>query len=818
MFPVTLDFTGVSTSNLDNCLKVVKEQLRSIPKHGIGYGLLKYFTGSKFGTLKDEIDERSERLEQIYFNFLGKFDSLFKSPELETLDNTDATIGESCEGPETVSTALIELNAVIGSDKCLSCEWKFVSDLFSSQEIEKLSSRFLQVLETFTTFLEKDSGVGGYTPSDFPLVPSLTQHELDDLVGSQKDIVDVYPLTPMQEGMLFHTLKEPHDQLYITQIVWPMTIPSVASFKQAWGKLVERHSILRTAFVWERLERPLQVVHKPYNIDSVWTDLDYSAIESKEVADQTLSEFCEQDRIRGFDLSLPHLVRLALVKLKDSDIDSKYYFVFTHHHLYLDGWSVSNLISELQRLYDSPETATVPEVSQFREYVAALQERDLEESKKFWVGELKNFSAPLPLPRPVYRLSTERNSIAKRKDFILKSELVKKMAKYEKVHQLTLNTLVQAVWALILNGLTREKAVTFGSVYSGRSFVDGSIPSIGNMVGMFINTLPICINVDPEQSLLDFLRYVQQKSVNVNEHEDTPLLVVKSCANLAGSEFFNSIVVVENYPGSTGPGDTEDAKLLIHEEGRLDYERTNFPLTWAISVQGDCGCGFTCVSLTALYDAAQVDSCVLERMAALWSTLLEQVVTAEVQLPIKKLNLVSEGDQTSLTHFNKDTQEFFEPTDLIHGKFEEQAERRPDALAIYDLDEQVSYGELNRRMNKLARFLSSIGVQSESVVAVDMDRCVDLYVCIYAVLKLGATYLAIGQNLPEERKSFLLSDSGACVLLVRGTESSRDIAIDVSRLDLSAYSGENLNLPVHPLNQAYLIYSSGTTGTSSTLI
>lgn len=234
MFPVSIDLNSSDLSNLDACLKMVKEQLRKIPKRGVGYGLLKYFGGAKYEELKYSISAQSEGLEQVYFNFLGKFDSLFKRAELCIPNSTNPVLVNTSEGADTFATALIEMNAIIGSDNCLECEWKFVTGLFEDSEIEKLSSRFLEVLSTFASFVgENSQNFGGFTPSDFPLVPNLTQAGLDKLIGDNKNqVLDIYPLTPLQEGMLFHTLKEPHDELYITQIVWPMTIPNLAMFKK----------------------------------------------------------------------------------------------------------------------------------------------------------------------------------------------------------------------------------------------------------------------------------------------------------------------------------------------------------------------------------------------------------------------------------------------------------------------------------------------------------------------------------------------------------------------------------------------------------
>jgi non-ribosomal peptide synthase protein (TIGR01720 family) len=815
MYPVSLDLANQDLSNLDGCLKSVKEQLRKIPQRGVGFSLIKYLSGVQFRDLRDQIAARSEAMEQVYFNFLGKFDSLFKTPELNVPNSSDPLLTATSEGAGTTVTALIEMNAIIGADNCLECEWKFVTNLFEDSEIEDLSSRFLRALSTLASFVDSGAEVGGFTPSDFPLVPSLTQESLDKLAGTGKAVEDLYPLTPLQEGMLFHTLKDPHDELYITQIAWSVTVPSVDLFKRAWTKIIERHPILRSSFAWDGFERPLQVVHKPYPIDSVWTDLDFSAMSPEEVQEK-ITEYLTSDRVKGFDLSQPHLLRLTLVTTPATSTSDVYTFIFTHHHLYLDGWSVANVLSELQALYDSGCECELLEVSPFKDYVKVLQGRDAEKAKQFWTNELRAYEAPLQLPRPVYRLSTEKANTNLNKEAFLSKEVVERMGSFLKVHQLTLNTLVQAVWGLILNSLTREKFVVFGSTYSGRSFVDGSLPSIGNMVGMFINTLPIGLHVDTKQVVLEFLRQVQLRSVMVNEFEDSSLLLVKSCSSIdPAASLFNSIVVVENYPASKYETSTETSgkKLNIDETTRFEFERTNFPLTWAVSIHGDCGCGPEGVSIKAMYDGTQLDPCVVDQMLGLWAQLIEQVVVhgGEEKFLIRDLELVSTQQREAVEQFNTDVEAEFDSGDCLHLKFERQVELRPDTIALFDDDEQLTYRELNKRANQLARFMQSIGVGMEAIVAIDMKRCVELFLCMLASLKLGAGYLAMEPTFPEERKRYLLANSDACIVFVQGS-SIHERGVNISAVDFSAFDGSNLEVPVHPLNSAYYIYTSGSTG------
>jgi len=793
MYPVHISLDTHSLEDINACLKSVKEQLRRIPNRGIGFSL-----GNKGS---------NPALEQVYFNFMGKFDNVYKEGDLELTSATDPVVVASSEGKDTVVTALIEMNGIVGSDGCAEFEWKFVTELFPEEEVrEHLSSRFLQILKKFISFvgLEAVAKVGGYTPSDFPLLrPLLSQESLDLLLASGRDIIDIYPLTPLQEGMLFHTLKEPNEQLYITQISWPVILPSIPVFKKAWSTLIERHTILRTSFAWEGLERPIQLVHLPFSVDVVWKDLDYSSHDDEEQK-KLLASYCLSDRVQGFDLSRPGLLRLTLVNIGKG---STYRFIFTHHHLYLDGWSVANLLNEILAICNYG--TVLPPVSPFRDYVNILLQRDTDKAKQFWSNELKYLEAPLQLPRPIHKLPTGEDKKNEWRELLLPVELVSKIHAFLKAHQFTLNTLVQAVWGLILHAMTREQSVVFGCTYSGRSFAGGDIQSIGEMVGMFINSLPVTLRVSGEQDIFQFLKQVQEKHIQINEFEDSSLLLVKSCSSVpSGVSLFESLVVVENYPADKYAPSADAASYYLDESDRIEFERTNFPLTWAISVSGT-GEPSSSIGIKAMYDGTKLEECFVETMLNLWQRLTEQIVAQQVgkSLCLGDFSYVDEAQPIQAESLPFE----FGADDCLHVRFEMTVERTPDAIAIFDNDEQLTYRGLNERANKLARFLRELGVGMESIVALDMKRSIEVYVCMLATLKLGAGYLAIEPTFPVERKLFLLSNSNACLLLVRGSYDHPK-AIDVLSIDLKSYSGENILARVSPQSSAYYIYTSGSTG------
>ncbi|MGA9379611.1 MAG: condensation domain-containing protein, partial [Phormidium sp.] len=460
IFPVLIEVE--KTDNLGTIIKSIKEQLRAIPNKGIGYGILRYLSE------EPEIVKQLHRGKdpEISFNYLGQFSQIINQTSLLQSANESSGNIQSTEGQRS---SVLDINAIITESK-LQISWTYSSNLHQSETIEKIAQEFIETLRKIITHCLVAEN-GGYTPSDFPLV-KLTQGELDGVlarVGDQaelgtatnwRNIEDIYPLSPMQQGMLFESLYAPDTGVYCEQITFTLTGNlNVEAFEQAWQQVVAHHATFRTAFVWESVAQPMQVVLRQVEVKlniHNWREL--SAPEQQ----QRLEEFLNSQRQQGFSFSQVPLMGLDLIQ-KD---ENTYQFVWSFHHILLDGWSFPLVLQEALNCYQAIAQGKRfdDQISQsYRHYIAWIEKQDREQAKSFWQEKLRGFSAPTPMMVDKALSKTEKELVKYGEQEISLSEATTAAAvSFVRKHQLTLNNLVQATWALLLSRYSGETDVVFG--------------------------------------------------------------------------------------------------------------------------------------------------------------------------------------------------------------------------------------------------------------------------------------------------------------------------------------------------------------------
>ncbi|NEQ95742.1 MAG: non-ribosomal peptide synthetase [Cyanothece sp. SIO2G6] len=384
------------------------------------------------------------------------------------------------------------------------------------------------------------------------------------------DIQDIYELSPLQKGILFHGLYAPEEGLYFIQFSYAMRGHlNVEALEQAWQQLVARHTILRTSFYWEEIDKPLQVVHCQVKVPLVQQD--WRNLEPTEQAEQ-LKAFLKRDRQQGFDFSQAPLTRMTVIRLGEES----YQIVWSKHHLILDGWSGSLVIGEFFQLYQAccrGQAMRLPPGIPFKNYIAWLRQQDLAKAEHYWRRMLSDIYEPTPL---TYLESQNPAQQEERYDEVLLSlsaDTTQQLQTLAQQYRLTLNTLFQGAWALLLSRYSGQDKVIYGCGVSGRP-VD--LPGTESMVGVFINTLPICVDVEPSQGLLSWLSQLQTQLVEMRQYEYTPLTEVQGWSQVPrGTTLFESIVVFENYP-SPEVSNSEDADLTSDDFSA--FYKTNYPL------------------------------------------------------------------------------------------------------------------------------------------------------------------------------------------------------------------------------------------------
>lgn len=536
------------------------------------------------------------------------------------------------------------------------------------------------------------------------------------------NVEDIYSLSPIQQGMLFHTLYAPNSSVYFAQSSCRIEGDfNISAFKQAWQQVIERHSVLRTAFIWEGLDEALQVVRQ--EVDLPWVQHDWRKLSRDEQQDQ-LEAFLQKDRERGFDLSNAPLMRLILIQM-----DEKIYqFIWSHHHLLLDGWSTPLVLNEVIAFYEAlhhGQNLHLRRSRPYRDYVAWLQQQDLTKAEAFWRKALSGVSAPtsLGVDRTSAKSAREQESYAEER-IKLSVATTATLSSFARQHQLTVSTLVQGAWAILLSRYSREQDVIFGATVSGRP---ATLAGVESMVGLFINTLPVRMQVLPKTDLVSWLQQLQAYQSEMRSYEYSPLVQVQGWSEMPrGVPLFESIVVFENYPIETS---------LNQQDGNLNFsdargfEQTNYPLTLVVAPGLE-------LSLRMIYDCQRFDAITIGSMLGHLQNLLKSII-ANPQQRLQDLQLLSEGQrQQILVKWNQTKQEYPQQQ-CIHQLFEAQVEKTPDAVAVVCGKEQLTYSQLNCRANKMAHYLQSLGVGSETLVGVCVERSIGMVVGLLAILKAG---------------------------------------------------------------------------------
>ncbi|MEA2175366.1 MAG: hypothetical protein QOD00_2958, partial [Blastocatellia bacterium] len=561
---------------------------------------------------------------------------------------------------------------------------------------------------------------------------------------SRKNVEDLYALSPLQQGLFFHTLYAPQSGVYVEQLSCTLRGElHLAAFEHAWQQVLDRHAILRTAFIWKDLAEPVQVVRQRVKLP--FHQEDWRSLASFE-QEERLDQYLKTDRARGFDLSKAPLMRLALIRLGEDERQ----FIWTYQHLILDGWCIPIVMNEVFAFYEASSggrTLTLERARPYRDYIAWLKRQDLKAAEAFWRETLKGFKAATPLSVDKTLLTPASESDAQgdydEHSISLSQEMTDALGSLARQHQLTLNTLVQGAWAMLLNCYSGEQDVLFGVTVAGRP---AELTGVESMVGLFINTLPLRVRLYAEDTLLSWLRALQEQQAELRQYEYSPLVQVQGWSDVPrGLPLFESLLVFENYP--------MDATLQQRLENLTvsnlrKIERTNYPLT-LLAVPG------AELSLHISYDPARFDSETIKRMLGHLQRLLDGIINNPSQRLSDITLLTAEEQRRLLEEWNDTTVDYPRGT-CLHELFEQQAERSPDSIALIFENQHLTYQQLNHKANSLAHLLLDRGVKAESLVGLLMERSLEMVISLLAILKAGAAYLPLDPAYPRERLSFMM--------------------------------------------------------------
>ncbi|WP_309485466.1 non-ribosomal peptide synthetase, partial [Streptomyces sp. WELS2] len=594
LHPVALT---VPAGDWGTALKSVKEQLRAVPDRGLGYGVLRHLARDPRLTTAPEPG--------ISFNYLGRFD--WTADDAALVRAVPGGLG-GAEAPDTERPHLLDVVARV-EDGRLEITWHYSGGRHREETVTALAEGMMDALGGIVAHCARPDA-GGRTPSDFPLA-RLDQAAVDRIAGDGRDVQDVYPLTPMQEGMLFHSLLDPAGRTYVNQVQLVLAgVTDPQALAEAWQHTADANPVLRTGLVWQETPEPLQVVRHRATVPV--THHDWSAWPGERRA-RELDRLLAEDRERGIDLAAAPLMRLTLIRLGPDRVR----LVWTFHHVLLDGWSAAQVFEEVCERYaalTSGRRPHTPERKPFADYLRWLAERDTGRAERYWRTTLAGFQAPTELPRDRRPAEAHRTSSSASVRVTLGPDLSARLRETAQRHGLTLNTVLQGAWALLLSRYGGGTDVVFGTTVSGRP---AELPGVTSMVGLFINTLPTRVRVDGSRPLPEWLREIQTAQSEARRHDFVSLAQVQSWSELpGGTGLFDSLVVFENYPFDP----EAPARHGLTMEPERDLEPTNFPLSVVVA-PGDT------LTVNLDHDPAAFDTTTVTALGESLRTLLTGMAT-----------------------------------------------------------------------------------------------------------------------------------------------------------------------------------------------
>ena len=779
IYPVVLESRNDA---LPAIVKDVKESLRQIPNNGIDHGIWRYMDTSV-------PHPKNESQSRIIFNYLGQFDG--------DIQENIYVIAPETPGDE------------VDPEEICECDWEILG-LVTNGELEmKLRYSHLQydtgtvrrLMNVYKESLEQviahccAEGKKELTPSDitYKELPATLLDELQDRYALE----DVYPLSPMQEGMLFHALDDEQGGLYFEQLICRITgVLHIDAVEQTMNDIIARYTVLRTAFIHDIYKYPLQVVLQERKIHFLFKDARQEVRERGDAA--IISWYRGQDRSRRFNLREDVLMRLSVLRMADNE----YVLIWSYHHVLMDGWCMGIIMNDfmaLYRSYSSGIPVVLPAVQPYARYISWLQHRSRNESAAYWQQYLSGYEQPATMgdgwvtPQAAAdELAIERLTISHVHTGMLRKLSIR--------YGVTINTILQAAWGILLSKYNNTGDVVFGSVVSGRP---SEIEGIEEMVGLFINTIPVRVTWKEKDSVVDLLRTMQTAALNAEPHHYHPLSEIQSLST-PGRQLLDHILVFENYPLAgtiKNAGDGDDAVQVTDVEVMV---QTNYDLALVIVPGEDIVINFK-------YNAGRYNSQYIQRVATHFEHILEQVGDGKSTL-IAEIEVISTQEKQQLLQWHGKVAEWHKKTYI--ELFEEQALQTPDRVAVVAGSETITYAALREKCQTIAVMINDIPDVGE-IVAIYAEPSIEMIAGIFGILYSGRAFLPLDPAMNSQRQERCLQESKVELLLTQST-NQKDLHFEGRQLLIDTIS------VMHPVNYtplmaaaeslAYVIYTSGSTG------
>jgi bacitracin synthase 3 len=782
-YPVALDM-GNTTDSIQQLI-AVKESLHRIPNKGIGYGILRY------------MGDRNYKLNpEIIFNYLGDFGAGVKTEEGDALFVfSGESHGRRFSGHMYRSCLLTVSGMIVGGKLRLLIEYGHrqyeattIKNLLDAYR-NKLTALVEQLSATEKTYL---------TPVDLTY-RDLSFEQVMEL--NENGIEDVYALSPLQEGLYYHWLASPDSPVYFEENSYRLKGNiDLPALEKSYQMLVARYGVLRTVFTEKYNSRLLQVIRK--EVAPGFRILD--AIGDEQFS---LAAFRESDRLAGFDLRNGPMMRLTVVLLGEDT----YEFIWSHHHILMDGWCGSILVKEFFQFYHSLVADTplqLGKVYPYADYIKWLSGVNKAATLAYWKEYLSGYNTVTALPEAANGNNEEY--LARQKTFYLEGTTRQAIKTLCAENGITENTFIQTMWSILLAAYNNTDDVVFGAVVSGRpSQLDG----VEDMIGLFINAIPVRVQPKKDMVIRELLKAVQNASITSTDHHYTQLAEIQSVTEI-GRKLFNHIVLFENYPVQEMVKQSMEASDNRHHFSLLStsgFEQSSYDFMFTVA-PGDR------ILIKMSYNGNLYAEQQMNQLQQHFTLLVEQVVK-DPTVTVSGVNFLPEEERQQLLEtFNNSLMDYSKEATLL-GLFEQQFRKTPNNTAVVFEGNSITYRTLDEQATRLAISLTSnYDIKPDDLIGIMLDRSDKMIIAILGILKAGAAYVPIDPEYPEARKAYITEDTSINILITQsdfifnlsyfgGTVFAIDIQLDTLPI------AKDFKKPVvQPKDLAYVIYTSGSTG------
>ncbi|MCU0287244.1 MAG: amino acid adenylation domain-containing protein [Acidobacteria bacterium] len=639
----------------------------------------------------------------------------------------------------------------------------------------------------------------------------------------KSDIKDMYFLSPMQEGMLFHFLENKNSYTYFEQMSYAIAGQlDLKLFTEAFIRLVEHHDILRTIFIHEKLEKPLQIVLKKRKAKIAYHDISHLAENER---DAFTKDFMQQDKRTGFNLSGDIPIRLSVLKTAPGS----HLVTFSFHHIILDGWSVGLIFKELLQVYEAlrlEKPVTLPPVSQYKDYIKWIENQDKKKGLEYWQNYLEGYEKQATLPKSFIKNPSGDHKQAAY-SFLIDEKYTAELLKLSMENDVTQNTILQALWGILLCKYNRLTDVVFGTIVSGRP---SELPAVGQVVGLFLNNVPFRVKLEGEKPFNRFIKEIQEKELLSKSFEYLPLAEIQS-KSILKEKLIDHIFVFENYPISRELRNTKNKEGLgfeVREQGL--YEETNYDCNIIIAPG-------TTMQVKFQYNALVYDEPLIRQIAGNFEEMIFQAL-ADPQIAIDRLGKISPRRKAALIahgkeNLEKEVESFQHPDDTMQKKLHESFRVFKDRIALEQGSRTMTYEQLEQRSMVVARWLMDKKIKKETFIGILLEDRMEVIVTAVGILRAGCVMAPFYSTNPIERIAAMANAIDLDHIFIDDFNFERFKTIEpqapetrdyifIKDLHLSQSSSVNqdceTNIAVTPDDRMYIHFTSGTTGVPKAIV